>query len=117
MAIFMSTLKSRRFRDLSIIILALFGSSFYLLQQFVFGGTRFLHFTESLQSGSYSPYLQWLPSGVAARSILVARQGNWGASLAWLGVLLVAGLLLLDLWLIVLERILSLPVGMCPPRV
>ena len=117
LAIFMSTLQSRRFRDLSIIILALFGSSFYLLQQFVFGGTRFLHFTESLQSGSYSPYLQWLPSGVAARSILLAIQGNWGASLAWLGVLLVVGLLVLYLWQIVLERSLSRPEVSGSPRV
>jgi ABC-2 type transport system permease protein len=109
LALFMSTLQSRRFRDLSIIIVAVFASSCYLVEQFVLGGARFLHFTQSLQSGSYSPYLQWLPSGVAARSILMAIQGNWGASLAWLGLLLVITVVVLYLWQLVLERSLSSP--------
>ena len=107
LALFMRTLQSRRFRDLSIIILAVFGSSCYLVSQLVFGGTRFLHLYDSLKSASFSPYLQWLPSGMAARSISLAIQGNWGASLAWLGVLLVISLVVLYLWQLVLERSLS----------
>ena len=40
LALFMRILQGRRFRDLSIIIIALFTSSCYLIQQFVLGGTR-----------------------------------------------------------------------------
>ena len=107
LALFMRVLQGRRFRDLSIIIIAVFSSSCYLLQQFAFGGARFLHFYDNLKSASFSPYLQWLPSGFAARSITQAVQGNWGASLACLGLLLVTSILALYLWQVVLERSLS----------
>src|SRR5258706_14516137 len=105
----MRTLQSRRFRDLSIIIIAVFSSSCYLIQQFVLGGTRIEHFYESLKTGSFSPYLQWLPPGLAARSVQQAVQGNWGASFAALGLLLVVTAIVLYLWQIVLERSLSTP--------
>src|SRR6266487_2045025 len=55
LAVLMRTLQSRRFRDLSIILIAVFSSSCYLIQQFVLGGTRIEHFYESLKSGSFSP--------------------------------------------------------------
>ncbi len=107
LALFMRILQGRRFRDLSIIIIAVFSSSCYLIQQFVLGGTRILHLYDNLKSASFSPYLQWLPSGVAARSITQAVQGNWGASIASLGLLLVTSVLSLYLWQFVLERSLS----------
>ena len=109
LAVLMRTLQSRRFRDLSIIIIAVFSSSCYLIQQFVLGGTRLEHFYESLKSGSFSPYLQWLPPGLAARSVQQAALGNWGASFAALGLLLVLTALVLYLWEVVLERSLSTP--------
>src|ERR1700730_14027213 len=46
LAVLMRTLQSRRFRDLSIILIALFSSSCYLMQQFVLGGTRIENFYE-----------------------------------------------------------------------
>src|SRR5574340_124821 len=107
LAVFMRVLQGRRFRDLSIIIIALFTSSCYLIQQFVFGGTRVMHLYENLQSGSFSPFLKWLPSGLAASSITQAVQGNWGASLATLGLLVVTSVLTLYLWQFVLQRSLS----------
>ncbi len=107
LALFMRVLQGRRFRDLSIIIIALFSSSCYLIQQFVLGGTRILHLYDNLKSASFSPYLQWLPSGMAARSITQAVLGNWGASIASLGLLLVTSVLSLYLWQFVLERSLS----------
>ena len=107
LALFMRVLQGRRFRDLSIIIIAVFTSSCYLIQQFVLGGTRILHLYDNLQSASFSPYLQWLPSGLAARSITQAVQGNWGASIATLGLLLVTSVLTLYLWQFVLQRSLS----------
>ena len=107
LALFMRVLQGRRFRDLSIIIIAVFTSSCYLIQQFVFGGTRIMHLYDNLQSASFSPYLQWLPSGLAARSITQAVQGNWGASIATLSLLLVTSVLTLYLWQFVLQRSLS----------
>jgi ABC-2 type transport system permease protein len=107
LALFMRVLQGRRFRDLSIIIIAIFTSSCYLLQQFVFGGARFLHLYDNLKSASFSPYLQWLPSGFAARSITQAEQGNWGTSLASLALLVVTSILALYLWQVILERSLS----------
>ncbi len=107
LALFMRVLQGRRFRDLSIIIIAVFTSSCYLIQQFVLGGTRILHLYDNLQSASFSPYLQWLPSGLAARSITQAIQGNWGASIATLGLLLLTSVLTLYLWQFVLQRSLS----------
>ena len=107
LALFMRILQGRRFRDLSIIIIALFTSSCYLIQQFVFGGTRILHLYDNLKSASFSPFLKWLPSGLAASSITQAVQGNWGASLATLGLLLVTSAFTLYLWQIVLQRSLS----------
>lgn len=109
LAVLMRTLQSRRFRDLSIIIIAVFSSSCYLIQQFVLGGTRLQHFYQSLQSGSFSPYLQWLPPGMAARSIQQAALGNWGTSFAALGLLLVVTAVVLYLWQVVLESSLSTP--------
>jgi ABC-2 type transport system permease protein len=107
LALFMRVLQGRRFRDLSIIIIAIFTSSCYLIQQFVLGGTRILHLYDNLRSASFSPYLQWLPSGLAARSITQAVQGNWGASIATLGLLLLTSVLTLYLWQFVLQRSLS----------
>ena len=107
LALFMRVLQGRRFRDLSIIIIAVFTSSCYLIQQFVLGGTRILHLYDNLQSASFSPYLQWLPSGLAARSITQAVHGNWGASIATLGLLLLTSVLTLYLWQFVLQRSLS----------
>ena len=107
LALFMRILQGRRFRDLSIIIIALFTSSCYLIQQFVLGGTRILHLYNNLKSASFSPYLKWLPSGLAASSITQAVQGNWGTSLATLGLLVATSALTLYLWQFVLQRSLS----------
>jgi ABC-2 type transport system permease protein len=107
LALFMRVLQGRRFRDLSILIIAIFTSSCYLIQQFVLGGTRIMHLYDNLQSGSFSPYLQWLPSGLAARSIIQAVQGNWGTSIASLALLLLTSIFSLYLWQFVLQRSLS----------
>ncbi len=107
LALLMRTLQSRRFRDLSIIIIALFSASCYLIQQLAIGGSHILQLYQNLQSGSYSPYLQWLPSGYAASAIKQAVLGNWGLSFAQLGLLLALSIVFLYLWQMVLERSLS----------
>ncbi len=110
LALLMRTLQSRRFRDLSIILVALFSSSCYIVQQILFrsignGG----NITESLAHTSFSTYLQWFPPGMAARAIQQVYLGNWGAGLLWLVVSLGACILVLYLWAVVLERGLSTP--------
>jgi hypothetical protein len=66
-----------------------------------------MHLYDNLQSAIFSPYLKWLPSGLAASSITQAVQGNWGASFATLALLLVTSVLTLYLWQFVLQRSLS----------
>ncbi|HLI70347.1 MAG TPA: hypothetical protein VKV19_11375 [Ktedonobacteraceae bacterium] len=107
LALLMRTLQSRRFRDLSIIILALFGSSFYLFDRFIFSSNNLRNFGNLLNGGNFSSYLQWLPSGVAASAIRSATQGNWAMSFLMLALLLVICALVLYLWQLVLERSMS----------
>ncbi len=107
LALLMRTLQSRRFRDFSIIIIAVFSASCYLAQQLAFGGSRILHLYENLQAGGFSPFLQWLPSGYAATAIKQAMLGNWGLSLGALGLLLALSIVFLYLWQLVLEHSLS----------
>ncbi len=103
LALLMRTLQSRRFRDLSILLIALFSSSCYLVNRLAFGANGILS-ASSLNNGNFSPYLQWLPSGVAAGVLRAAMQGNWGVSFGLLGILLVICALALFLWQWVLER-------------
>lgn len=107
LALLMRTLQSRRFRDLSIIIIALFGSSCYIFSRLALGANSVLNFGATLNHGGFSPYLQWLPSGVAASSIRAALQGNWASSFAMLALLVIIGALALYLWQLVLERSMS----------
>lgn len=107
LALLMRTLQSRRFRDLSIIIVAVFSSSCYLFQQFAFRGLGSRGFLNTLNHATISPFLQWLPPGMAARAIQQASLGNWGMSFVWLAALLVVSVFVLYLWQIVVERGLS----------
>ena len=106
LALLMRVLLSRRFRDLSVIVIALFSSSCYLIQQVVFRTLSFGsgNIVEGLMHARVSPYLQWLPPGMAARAIQDAYHGNWGGSFLWLGVLLVISIVFLYLWQSVVER-------------
>jgi len=109
LAVLMRTLQSRRFRDLSIILIALFSSSCYFFQQLVLRGIGTGNIVAGLQRQAFSTYLQWLPPGMTARAIQQAVLGNWGASIAWLIASLLASVLVLYLWAYVLERSLSTP--------
>lgn len=109
LALLMRTLQSRRFRDLSILFIALFTTSCYLLQQFALRGIASNGFINSLMHSTFSTYLQWLPPGMTARAIQQAVQGNWGLSAAWLLASLVVAFVVLYLWQLVLQRSLSTP--------
>src|SRR5450755_427769 len=118
LALLARTLQSRRFRDLTVILFVILSSSCYLIQQFVFRGLASTNFLGSLNNAVFSPYLQWLPSGMAARAVQQAYLGNWGASLAWLAGLVVVTLVVLYLWQLVVERgLTSTEVGASTVRV
>ncbi|GAC1643632.1 MAG: hypothetical protein NVS4B12_08080 [Ktedonobacteraceae bacterium] len=104
LALLARVLQSRRFRDLSIILIGVFSSSCYLFQQFVLRGIGVVHIYDNLKAGTISPYLQWLPPGMAARAIQRAASGDWGISFVWLGGLLATTVLVLYLWQLVVER-------------
>ena len=104
LALLARVLQSRRFRDLSIILIGIFSSSCYLFQQFVLRGLGVVHIYDSLKAGTISLYLQWLPPGMAARTIQRAAQGDWGMSFVWLSGLLATTVLVLYLWQLVVER-------------
>jgi ABC-2 type transport system permease protein len=108
LALLMRVLQSRRFRDLSIILIVLLSSSGYLCQ-FVFRGAASDNVLRLLQDDTFSRYLQWLPPGMAARVIQQAYIGHWAASFAWLVALLFVSGLVLYLWQVVVERALSNP--------
>jgi len=107
LALLMRVLQSRRFRDLSILIITLFGSSCYFFNRFAFDANNLLNITTALGNKSFSPYLQWLPSGVAAGVVRAASQGDWVGSFALLALLLVIAAVALYLWQQVLERSMS----------
>ena len=104
-------MQSRRFRDVSILLIGLFSSSCYLIQQLVFRSLGARQLVQALYNQAFSRYLQWLPPGMAAQVILQADQGNWLLSFAWLLPLVAITLLVLYLWQIVVERALTATEG------
>jgi ABC-2 type transport system permease protein len=106
LALLMRILQSRRFRDLSIVLIAVVSSSFYFLQQLAMNilGLNGPNFRDHLQHLGASTYLQWFPPGMVASAIQQAYAGQWGLSFLWLGVALLAGVIILSLWLVVVQR-------------
>jgi len=103
LALLQPILQSRRFRDLSIIVIVLLSSSGYLCQ-FAFRALLDKDFVNNLEHASISPYLQWLPPGMAARAIQQAYYGNWVASILWLVALSALTVAFLFLWQLIVER-------------
>ncbi len=109
LALLMRTLQSRRFRDLSIVLIAIFSSSCYLIQQVALRGIGTRNFINNLQHAGFSSYLQWFPPGMTARSEQQVIAGNWGSGALWLLAALATAVIVLYLWQLVLERSLSTP--------
>lgn len=77
-------LRSRRFRDVSIIVVSLIGSSCYFIQSGLSKlGQRYVE-PEQFLSLRPLDFLQWLPPGAAARAIERATAGAWFSSIGWL---------------------------------
>jgi ABC-2 type transport system permease protein len=104
LALLMRTLQSRRFRDLSIILIAAFSSICYLSSQLVSRALSSGGLQSNLQHAAFSVYLQWLPPGMTARAIEQAVIGRWSFGFLWLAAALVTAIIELYLWSIVLEH-------------
>ncbi len=103
LALLQRVLQSRRFRDISVILVVLLSSSGYICQL----AARAMinqNFINSLKSETFVPYLQWLPPGMAARAIQQANDGNWGLSIIWLLALTIISLCFLFFWQLIVER-------------
>ncbi len=109
LALLQRTLQSRRFRDISVIIIIVFSSLGGI------GGQSLSRvFAAQASDGlltnlRVSGYLQWVPSGIAARSVQMALHGAWLQAFGWLVVLVAVSLLFLYLWQMVIARSLASP--------
>lgn len=106
LAAFMGLLRSRRYRDLTIILFALFGSACSITQQLL--ARQFVQFepgrTNIFDSIHLAQYLQYAPPGMDGRAIALASQGAWLPALGWLAASAALTLPLLWAWMVVLEH-------------
>jgi ABC-2 type transport system permease protein len=86
LTLFNSVLRSRRFRDISFVVLAIFGSTFFLWQQLALRqlGARGFRIRQLLTL-QISPWLEWTPPGMVAQAIRAANGGDWAGALVHLG--------------------------------
>ncbi len=79
----MGLLRSRRFRDLSIVVLSLLGSSCYLINRLVESWARA---TDAAALRTLEPLLalRWLPPGACAQALALAEHGDWLGVGLWL---------------------------------
>lgn len=111
LAVLVGLLRSRRYRDLSIIIFALMSVACSLSGQFATTLLRHIRGIELLGRLDLGRYLQWTPPGMAARAIINANTGDYIGALPWLLVLLALTPALLTLWAWALDRGVTTPEG------
>ena len=113
LAALMGLLRSRRFRDLTIIAFAVLGSLCSLSGQIfprLFGSINFdtsgapTDPSVVLVSLHLDQYLKWTPPGMAAQAIVTANSGDVIGALPWLAASLVLIPVLLYLWAVILDR-------------
>jgi hypothetical protein len=103
LATFMGLLRSRRYRDLTIIVFALFGSACSIGQQVIV--RQFNKFDSSdLALIHLAQYLRFTPPGMAGWAIVRANEGAWLSALGWLAVSAACAIPLLWAWMVMLDR-------------
>jgi ABC-2 type transport system permease protein len=103
LAALMGLLRSRRYRDLSIILFAFFGAACSFSGQIISYLLRGSDLT-SLSSLPIVDYLQWTPPGMAAQAIIRASEGAYGEAALWLVALVALAPVVVALWAIALDR-------------
>jgi ABC-2 type transport system permease protein len=103
LAALMGMLRSRRYRDISIIVFTLVGALCSISFQI---GARALSFTDPTQLASLpiESYTWWTPPGMAATAIIRADSGDYLTAVGWLVALIVIVPVLLFVWGRVLDR-------------
>ena len=110
LAALMGLLRTRRFRDLTVIVFALFGAFCSFGSQLIarvfegLGPANQPNHTIVLASLHLERYLHWTPPGMAAQAIVYANTGQYLAALPWLLGSLLLIPVLLGIWAAVLER-------------
>lgn len=107
LAALMGLLRSRRYRDLTVVFFALLGSSCWLIDQLFFSHiTRAFRLTSTDVLGNLQleRYLQYTPPGMAAQAIVNAGQGNILVATGWLFMLALLVPILLVIWARVLDH-------------
>lgn len=107
LAALMGLLRSRRYRDLTVVVFALIGSSCWLIDQLFVSHIRNafeLTHTDVFGNLHLERYLQWTPPGMAAQAIVNADQGNIVLATGWLVMLALLVPVLLVIWARVLDR-------------
>ncbi len=103
LAAFMGLLRSRRYRDLSIIVFALFGSACSIGQQLL--ARSFTRFdSHDLAAIHLAQYLRFTPPGMAGWAITRASAGDWISALTWLATSAALTIPVLWVWMVLLER-------------
>jgi ABC-2 type transport system permease protein len=103
LATLMGLLRSRRYRDLSIILFAFFGAACSFSSQII----SYLLRDSDLSGLINLPvvgYLRWTPPGMAAQAIVRAHEGAYGEAALWLLALVALIPLVVALWAVVLDR-------------
>ncbi|HLZ21911.1 MAG TPA: hypothetical protein VKQ30_07305 [Ktedonobacterales bacterium] len=107
LAALMGLLRSRRYRDLTVVLFALLGSSCWLLDQLFFShidNAFGLAHTDLLSTLHLERFLQYTPPGMAAQAILNAGHGNILVASGWLLMLALLVPVLLVIWARVLDH-------------
>jgi ABC-2 type transport system permease protein len=97
-------LRSRRYRDLSVVIFALMSVTCSLSGQFATTLLRHADSIDLLGRIDIGRYAQWLPPGMAAQAIILASTGDALGSLPWLLALVALTPVLLAAWAWTLDR-------------
>jgi ABC-2 type transport system permease protein len=105
-------LRTRRFRDLALVLITLLGLSCSLASQAV---SRLIPADQSangllaLVHYDIGPWVQYLPPGMAGRAIAAFSAGQWSAGTLWLTALVASAFLILWAWSAILARALATP--------
>jgi ABC-2 type transport system permease protein len=112
----MGLLRSRRFRDLSIVVISLLGSSCYFINRLVETWTQAMD-AETLAQLEPLRLLRWLPPGACAQAVASAAHGVWLEALLWLGYAAAWLVLLLWMWWKLLLRMTTGASAWAPPAI
>ncbi|HEX9067906.1 MAG TPA: hypothetical protein VF807_03995 [Ktedonobacterales bacterium] len=107
LAALMGMLRSRRFRDMAIIFFTLFGVTCSVTSQVagrLASGAATGGNLPSFLNLRLDEYLQWLPTGMAARAITLANEQAYGQSVLWLAGATALVPVVLALWAFALDR-------------